>query len=75
LDTDEALLAFIANNITGKITKQERREVAGFVGGLVDEHNRVVDLMLSDWETLRTVMQGYTQNDKEFNFSDDERGA
>jgi hypothetical protein len=74
LDADEALLAFVDNNI-GKLAEQERREAAGFVGGLVDEHNRVVDLMLSDWETLRTVMQGYTQNDKEFNFSDDERGT
>lgn len=71
LGTEEAVLALMDKSNLG-LSPTERIQAAETIGGLVDEHNSVVDLMQRDWKTLHTVMQGYTQHDKEFKFSDDE---
>jgi hypothetical protein len=71
LGTEEAVLALMDKSNLG-LSPTERIQAAETIGGLVDEHNSVVDLMQRDWKTLHTVMQGYTQYDKEFKFSDDE---
>jgi hypothetical protein len=74
LDTTYEVLAFMDKLNIGsraELSLTEREQAASLIGGLVDDHNEVVLLMKRDWATLRLVMQGYTQYDEDFKFSDD----
>ena len=56
LDTDEAVLALMKHNDIRLPNKEDTEEVVSYIGGLVDDHNKVVDLMKKDMDMLKTVM-------------------
>ena len=56
LDTDEAVLALMKHNGIRLPNKEDTDEVVSYIGGLVDDHNKVVDLMKKDMGILKAVM-------------------